>query len=217
MKKAAAEEFADLALRGGRVRPPATPGAKIIEQSMVDRRSIDRPISPTKDSPTKNLLDRGGGVSLRPRPMLQHSTEDSTPAKQRKPRAEVPIVELALMRATLEILNETPRSCDFANVKRRAERLAGLDASFWGTLEEEYWFNRSKTIIKWTVEQWLLRTNSQLPGNATWLFKHFPAGKSTSAVLQQPAAKEWRIQGEPGWQKMFEAAAMDLDIVDIRA
>lgn len=121
-------------------------------------------------------------------------------------------VEKALIRAALEALVETPRSCDFANVKRRAETKLGVDANIWGSSEEDFWFSRSKRIIKWTVEQWLELTNNPLPGNATWLFKHFPAGKSTSSVLRKSLALEWRTQGEPEWHIIFDRAAVSLNI-----
>lgn len=97
-------------------------------------------------------------------------------------------------------------------MKRRAEQKLGTDANIWGASEEDFWFSRSKRLIKWTVEQWLERTNNPLPGNATWLFKHFPAGKSTSSILKKANAVEWRTQGEEDWDVIFEKEVVRLNI-----
>lgn len=184
---------------------------------------LDRPASPTKPSiftfrsaitPTKNVQDTAnGGVSLTPH---QQSTDTAALRRllgqvgQVTPKTES--VEKALIKATLETLLETPRACDFANVKRRAETKLGVDATIWGSSEDDFWFTRSKRIIKWTVEMWLELTNNPLPGNATWMFKHFPAGKSTSSVLRKSTAQEWRTPGEPEWRKIFDRAVVSMDI-----
>lgn len=192
---------------------------RVINQSLPDR-TITSPSKPSFGasarpvSPTKNLQDTStGGVSLNPRQRITDETAllrglfGKTTAA---PTAER--IEKALIRATLETLEENPRSCDFANVKRRAETKLGVDASIWGRSEEDLWFNKSKTIIKWTVEHWLAWTNKPLPGNATWLFKYFPSGMQTKRVLVAPSAKEWRTQGEPEWENIFDNAVRKMDI-----
>lgn len=203
--------------------PPPVP-EKIIRPSVVPTPTaigwpakpktplFDRPGSPVKRDTAS------GGVSLQPR---EASNENAAlyrlaaqVARTNRPTPTTERIEKALIRATLETLADTPRSCDFANVKRRAEQKLVVDASIWGSFEDDFWFNRSKKMIKWTVEQWLIVTNNPLPGNATWLFKHFPTGKSTSAVLQKASAQEWRTEGEPQWQKIFDRAAASAGLID---
>lgn len=57
----------------------------------------------------------------------------------------------ALVSATRQILDRTPRALDFGAVKAQAEQLYGLRPDFWGTSEKDKWFLRSKNVIKWAV------------------------------------------------------------------
>lgn len=57
----------------------------------------------------------------------------------------------ALVLATRENLQRSPRALDFGAVKTQVEQTYGLGSNFWGSSDKDKWFLRSKNVIKWTV------------------------------------------------------------------
>lgn len=73
-------------------------------------------------------------------PQVQFENQESMPTTT--------AVEEALIRATFERLQQSPKALDFGVVKQRVEQELGLSPAFW---DDEVWFLRSKNIIKYTV------------------------------------------------------------------
>ncbi|KIW34987.1 uncharacterized protein PV07_01714 [Cladophialophora immunda] len=95
----------------------------------------------------------------------------------------------ALIKCVNDMLQKTPKSLDFGDVRRRVESIFGLPSNFWAG---DGWTRRSKNIIKRAVESWVERTGNPRPGYATWEFASKPPGQPSPPTNQKTPSSKGR-------------------------